>query len=123
MMLYAGCQNHTKNWCIFNIILFFFNVQPKLVTLFQSILIYYIVASELYGTGAIFHILWPYEDLSSSSSRLRWYMYFIHDITAAQRLETPEMQLNFYCSFSADRSLVEELYSVGFFMTLSVMII
>jgi len=41
----------------------------------------------------------------------------------SQRLEPHEMQLNLYCSFSADRSLVEELYSVGFFMTLSVMII
>ena len=50
-------------------------------------------------------------------------MSFIHDTMAVHHLETPEMQLNLCCSLSAIRSLVEELYSVGFFINLSVMII
>jgi hypothetical protein len=49
-----------------NIILFLFSVQPKLVTMFQSVHIYYVVASKFYRTGAIFHILWPHEDLQNS---------------------------------------------------------
>jgi len=42
-------------------------------------------------------------------------MYFIQDTTAVQHLEPPEMQLNNCCSLSADASLMEELYSIGFF--------
>ena len=53
--------------------------------------------------------------LSSNSYTHHWCTYFIHDTKAVQLLDPPEMQLNPCCSLSADTSLVEELYSVGFF--------
>jgi hypothetical protein len=53
--------------------------------------------------------------LSSSSYTLRCCTYFIQDTKAVQHWELPEMQLNPCCSLSADTSLVEKLYFIGFF--------